>query len=102
MQSLLWTTGEILVANNTNVYIANHSPDTHRGRFNSVFPMIKRLGFIVGPIISGTIIKYSEIKNLWIFVGCISLLGAIMMYRLYIVDKNQGVNKDSEILKESI
>lgn len=102
ISTILWTTGEILVANNTNVYIANHSPDTHRGRFNSVFPMIKRLGFILGPIVSGTIIKYSAIKNLWLFVGGISLIGAMMMYKLYMFDKNQVINKDSEVLEESV
>ncbi|MBS4537034.1 MFS transporter [Clostridium sp. D2Q-11] len=86
VSTIIWTIGEILVATNTSVYIANHTPITHRGRFNAVFPIIRKLGFIIGPMMAGAYVKYSGIKSLWILIGALSLVGSIMMYRLYIMD----------------
>jgi MFS family permease len=82
-----WTVGEILVATNTSVYIASHTPITHRGRFNSVFPIIRKLGFMIGPIMAGFYIKYTNIRNLWILIALLALIGSFMMYKLYTVDK---------------
>ena len=33
LSTIIWTIGEVLQATNTNVYIANHTPISHRGRF---------------------------------------------------------------------
>ena len=82
-----WTVGEILVATNTSVYIANHTPITHRGRFNSVFPIIRKLGFMIGPMMAGFYVKYTNIRNLWILVAILAVIGSLMMYKLYTVDK---------------
>jgi len=92
--TMFWTMGEILIATNTNVYIADHTPASHRGRFNSIFPIIRKLGFMIGPIIAGVYVKYTNIRNLWLFIGGISIVGAIMMYKLYLMD-----NKTEEILQ---
>lgn len=94
LSTMLWTMGEILIATNTNVYIADHTPASHRGRFNSIFPIIRKLGFMIGPIIAGVYVKYTSIRNLWLFIGGISIIGAIMMYKLYLMD-----NKTEEILQ---
>ncbi len=90
--TVIWTIGEILVAINTSVYIANHTPITHRGRFNSVFPIIRRIGFFIGPMLAGFYVNYSNIKNLWLLIGILSLIGALLMYVLYIKD---SVKKES-------
>jgi MFS family permease len=94
LSTMFWTMGEILIATNTNVYIADHTPASHRGRFNSIFPIIRKLGFMIGPIIAGVYVKYTNIRNLWLFIGGISIVGAIMMYKLYLMD-----NKTKEILQ---
>jgi MFS family permease len=86
LSTMLWTMGEMLIATNTNVYIADHSPASHRGRFNSIFPIIRKLGFMAGPIIAGMYVKYTNIRNLWLFIGGISIIAAIMMYKLYLMD----------------
>lgn len=85
-----WTVGEILVATNTSVYIANHTPITHRGRFNSVFPIIRKLGFMIGPMMAGFYVKHTNIRNLWVLVATLALIGSLMMYKLYNVDKVKG------------
>jgi MFS family permease len=86
LSTVIWTLGEIIVSTNTSVYIANHTPITHRGRFNSVFPIIRKLGFIVGPLFAGYFVKLTNIKSLWILVGGLSIIAAAMMYRLYYPD----------------
>jgi MFS family permease len=87
ISAVIWTAGEILVATNTSVYIANHTPITHRGRFNSVFPIIRKLGFMIGPMMAGFYVKYTNIRNLWVLVAILAVIGSLMMYKLYIVDK---------------
>jgi MFS family permease len=89
LSTAIWTVGEILVANNTSVYIASHTPITHRGRFNSVFPIIRKLGFMLGPILAGFYVKHVAIKNLWPFIAILALIGALMMYKLYSSDKTE-------------
>jgi len=86
---MIWTMGEILISTNTNVYIAEHTPASHRGRFNSIFPIIRKLGFMVGPIIAGLYVKYTSIRNLWLFIGGISILSAILMYKLCLMDSKK-------------
>ena len=87
ISTAIWTIGEILVTTNTNVYIANHTPITHRGRFNSVFPIIRKLGFMIGPMMAGFYVKYTNIRNLWILVAMLAVIGSLMMYKLYTIDK---------------
>ncbi|MBZ9622042.1 MFS transporter [Clostridium sp. FP2] len=84
-----WTVGEILVATNTSVYIASHTPITHRGRFNSVFPIIRKLGFMIGPMMAGFYVKYTNIRNLWILVAILAVIASLMMYKLYTLDKTE-------------
>ncbi|MBU3191142.1 MFS transporter [Clostridium bowmanii] len=87
LSAATWTVGEILVATNTSVYIASQTPITHRGRFNSVFPIIRKLGFMIGPMMAGFYIKYTNIRNLWFLVAILALIASLLMYRLYAVDK---------------
>jgi len=85
--TIIWSIGEILVTTNTNVYIANHTPITHRGRFNAVIPVVMGVGFAVGPLLSGKFIHNFGISNLWILVFFVSMVAASLMYMLYINEK---------------
>lgn len=87
ISTILWSIGEILVSTNTGVYIADHAPITHRGRFNSLFPIIRRTGSMLGPILAGLYIKFSTIRSLWLFIGGLLIIAALMMYKLYLNDK---------------
>jgi dipeptide/tripeptide permease len=79
VSTCIWTIGEILVATNTSVFIANHSPASHRGRFNAIFPMIRRLGSFIGPILTGVLIQYSTYQMMWLIIGLIALMGSVLM-----------------------
>jgi len=80
--TLIWTLGEIMVSVNTSVYIANHTPITHRGRFNALFPVIRKTGSMLGPIIGGLVVTQFGIRYLWPVIACLACLAAGMMLKL--------------------
>ncbi len=82
ISTVLWTIGEIIIATNTNVYIANHAPSTHRGRFNAIFPVIRRIGFILGPPFAGWMSMKNGLEMVWTSNGVIALLIAVGMVQL--------------------
>jgi len=88
LSTAIWTMGEILVTTNSNVYIANHTPMSHRGRFNAVIPIIMGGGFALGPLISGDYIKKYGINNVWPAI-CFLSIAAALMYFLYISEKKR-------------
>ena len=81
--TIIWSIGEILVTTNTNVYIANHTPMSHRGRFNAVIPVIMGAGFALGPLISGDYIRKYGVNNIWPAICFLSIVAAVLMYFLY-------------------
>lgn len=82
ISTLLWSIGEIFISTNTSVYIADHAPMTHRGRFNSVFPIIRKLGFGTGPLLMGFCISKIGIFSSWYVMAGISLVGSMGMFFL--------------------
>lgn len=96
ISAAIWTIGEILASTNTSIYIANHTPITHRGRFNSLFPIIRKLGSLIGPMIEGFYIKHLGLKHLWLFISALSLLAAIMMFKLYKLDISKTLSSEIE------
>ena len=86
--TLIWTTGEIVSATNTGVYIANHSPITHRARFQSVFDMIQGTGRAVGPLLIGFFLAGHTINQAWALVGFICLASGILLFILRAIEKH--------------
>ncbi|MBN2797246.1 MAG: MFS transporter [Clostridia bacterium] len=78
--TFIWTIGEILGATNTDVYIASHAPESHRGRINALPPLMRRAGFIVGPILAGIISDQFGILSVWYIVSCFALLGSLLLF----------------------
>lgn len=83
ISTIIWTIGEILASTNQGVYIANHTPMSHRGRMNSIIPLISGVGYAIGPKIMGKYIKYREVKMAWPIIFILSIVSAFMMYCLY-------------------
>jgi MFS family permease len=98
LSTFLWTIGEILISTNTNVYIADHTPISHRGRFNSIFPIIRKIGFAMGPLLTGFYIKYVSVRAVWPVTFTLSLLAALLMYKLY-EDEKKNTCRDIETLQ---
>ncbi len=79
VSTLIWTTGEILSVTNHEVYIASHSPRSHRGRINSVLPLIVGMSWSLSPILMGQFIGTWGIHYVWPFILVLSLIGAILL-----------------------
>lgn len=94
VSTLIWTIGEILQATNESVYVANHSPITHRGRFNAVAPIIMWSGFGLGPPLSAQFIEAFDLHNIWPLCFALSLLGAALLFILHLLEKRSERGKD--------
>ncbi len=74
--TFLWTMGEIVQATNESVYVTNHTPMSHRGRFNSVLPLIAGLGFSISTPIAGRIADSAGLPTVWLVVSLTACMGA--------------------------
>lgn len=95
LSSILWTSGEILVFTNQSVYIVSKTPITHRGRFNSVMPLITGIGRAFGPAIMGKFIAITEIKAAWLLIMVLISIASMTMYTLYLFEKGKASAKIS-------
>jgi len=88
VSTFIWTIGEILIRTNAGVYIANHSPATHRGRFNSLVTISGSISRIIGPPVLGLIIAEFDIRQVWVFIFIISIIATVLMYLIYLAEQN--------------
>ncbi len=83
----IMTLGEVMIVMNYNVFIANNTPETHRGRILSLLPIITGSGYALGPVVVGNFIDLGYTK-IWILLG-ISVFGAAIAMRSLAVRKIQ-------------
>lgn len=80
--TVLWTLGEIVNATNEGAYVANHTPISHRGRFQAVLPLIGGLGWMISPPVIGALIDKKGLGTVWPLVGIIAGTAAILLWIL--------------------
>lgn len=73
VSTAIWTFGEIVNATNEEVYVANHTPMSHRGRFKAILPLIGGLGFAISSPITGRLIEWTGLRSVWILLGAVAL-----------------------------
>ncbi len=91
VSTVLWTLGEIIMVTNLSVFIANHTPISHRGRFNGLLSVIFGLGFTIGPYISGFAIEAIGIAGMWRITGIVAAVNAVMFLILYRYDQQRAL-----------
>lgn len=84
--SIVYTSGEIIDVTNTNYYIANHTPMSHRARFNVIVPAITGAGRAIAPMIGGIISDKSGLGTVWLITGIAAVVGAVSIFILYLTD----------------
>ncbi|MFA7661038.1 MAG: MFS transporter [Anaerovoracaceae bacterium] len=89
----VWTFGEIVSATNTGVYIANHSPVTHRARFQSIFDIVQGTGRAIGPLTMGYFLMSHTIPEAWRVVGIICFIAAVALFVLRRVELKKIRNR---------
>lgn len=92
LSTAIWTLGEILNVTNSGVYIANHAPMSHRGRFNSILPIITGSGWALSPLIMGGFIEDFGVINVWPLTALLALIGSILMSILFMIEKKKIYN----------
>lgn len=73
----VWTLGEILNATNADVYIANNTPLSHRGRFNAILPFIGGFGWAIATPLGGSVIHSAGIPVLWLLMFGVATLASV-------------------------
>lgn len=90
LSTVIWTAGEILASTNKGVYIADHTPISHRGRFNSIIPIIIGSGNMLSPLILGGVIERNGVNIIWPITFYLALISAIMIFILYITENKKA------------
>lgn len=103
VSTVIWTIGEIIHATNNGVYIANHTPVTHRGRFNSIIDIIAESGRAISPYVMGGFIAIYGVRNVWPVMFVLSILAAISMFILGVIEKRKSTeSNDMENEKQTV
>jgi len=89
ISTCIWTFGEILMVTNSNVYVASHTPITHRGRFNGLITWVHGIGFALSPWISGWIIEVNGVSAIWPVVSAVAAVGAVLYWIMSVSQKNR-------------
>ncbi|AFM42586.1 dipeptide/tripeptide permease [Desulfosporosinus acidiphilus SJ4] len=84
ISTILWTLGEILMATNFGVFIANHSPRNFRARFSALSNLNKAAGGAIGTSLMGLYIGSRGINEVWNLVFWVACTSAVLMLLLSI------------------
>lgn len=91
LSAFIFTVGEVLEATNSGVYIANHSPITHRGRFNALITMIINTGNALGPYLFGKFISGFGLFRLWILCFFLTFASGLFMLWLRYYERTHEI-----------
>jgi MFS family permease len=87
LSTMVWSLGEIVNATNDGAYVANHTPISHRGRFQSILPIIGGTGFAVSSAIVGKVIERGGLSRVWPILGIVGAAAAGGIYALGFVER---------------
>lgn len=94
VSTVVWTMGEIITVTHFNVFVASHTPVSHRSRINGMLMVTFGLGHTFSPFISGIWVEAVEIIEIWKYVFIMGLVLSLLMIILDIYDhKRYGANK---------
>jgi MFS family permease len=84
---IFWTAGEVLQVTNYSVYLADHTPENFRGRFNSVINIIQGTGYAVGPMMMGRYLKTHTTWEVWPIMQVLALVATVSIMGLFVWEK---------------
>jgi MFS family permease len=85
----IWTIGEIVAVTNVGVFIANHTPISHRSRFSAITNIVSGVGFTFGPYITGIITTHYSMNTLWIITGILSFIASVILIIIGVIEGNK-------------
>lgn len=93
LSGFIFTVGEILEVTNAGIYVANHSPINHRGRFNAIIPLVTGIGAMFGPKFFGVYIEAYGLKSLWILCFILAMTSSLFMLWLRVFEDKWNAKK---------
>lgn len=84
---VIWSIGEIMISTGAGVFIAEHSPITHRARFQSLYDTSRSLGRGFGPPLFGAMLMHITYRQAWIVDGLACLMIGGIIYLVYRFEK---------------
>ncbi len=79
---LIWSVGEVINATNMTVYLANHTPASHRGRMNGFAPIVWGTGRAVNAPIVGALMEHHPIGIAWVMAFVLACMGGGLLFVL--------------------
>lgn len=89
LSAVIWSVGEIIMATNTTVYLANHTPSSHRGRMNGLLPIFWNGGRALNGPIVGAMIEHHPITSAWLLAFFLGCFGILLLLLLGVVERRQ-------------
>jgi MFS family permease len=83
----IWTLGEIVNATNEGTYVANHTPISHRARFQAMLPLLGGFGWSISPPLVGAFTDRFGLRTAWPFLGGIAVIASIAIWCLGIIER---------------
>ena len=74
------TLGEIVMTIDSQAFVADFSPSSHRGRLTSMINFISGAGRMLSPMIIGAVIAASTLKSAWVVVASAAMIGSITLF----------------------
>jgi len=87
--AVIWSAGEILISTGAGVFIAGYAPQTHIGRFQSLYEVARAMGRGVGPTICGYYLLNHSYRQMWTMVAVICVATAGLVYLLYRAERKE-------------
>lgn len=91
----VWTCGEVIGTTNIQVFTANHTPSSHRGRFSSILPLISGTGRAVSPWITGIFLLTRPTGDVWVLCFFLGIAAAVSFLFLGLSDRGTPVVPES-------
>jgi len=73
LSTLIWSAGEVLLFINSGAYIAEHTPEHLRGRFQSICEVMSSAGRILSPVVFGAVIAGVGVRGAWLATALVTL-----------------------------
>jgi MFS family permease len=102
VSTFICTIGEIMIAVNFGVYIANNTPQNFRARFNAVSSLSYAIGAALGTSLMGKYMDVLGVQAVWPLVFFIGLFGAAAMYILKIKTQCNSETKISNKFNDEV
>ncbi|MBR3786627.1 MAG: MFS transporter [Firmicutes bacterium] len=80
---LVWTSGEILISTCAAIYIADQTPETHKGRSMALYEFANGMGKLLGPLTSGLLLSRLTYGQVWLCIAVICLVTGLVIAGLY-------------------